>query len=73
LFKNNYVYGKDLLGNVSADANGLNIKTDYRLRRPGQEVTYQNNCLYGVKHLIIVNAAYGSCSGTKARRSSRTS
>jgi len=27
-------------------------------------VTYQNNCLYGVKHLIVVNAAYGSCSGT---------
>ena len=64
LFKNNYVYGKDLLGNVSADANGLNIKTDIDCGGLVKEVTYQNNCLYGVKHLIIVNAAYGSCSGT---------
>jgi polygalacturonase len=65
LFKNNYVYGKDLLGNVSADANGLNIKTDIDCGGEVKEVTYQNNCLYGVKHLIIVNAAYGSCSGTE--------
>jgi polygalacturonase len=64
LFKNNYVYGKDLLGNVSANANGLNIKTDVDCGGEVKEVTYQNNCLYGVKHLIIVNAAYGSCSGT---------
>jgi polygalacturonase len=64
LFKNNYVYGKDLLGNVSADANGLNIKTDSECGGVVKEVTYENNCLYGVKHLIIVNAYYGSCSGT---------
>ena len=64
LFKNNYVYGKDLLGNVSADANGLNIKTDHDCGGLVKEVTYENNCLYGVKHLIIVNAYYGSCSGT---------
>lgn len=64
LFKNNYVYGKDLLGNVSADANGLNIKTDEDCGGLVKEVTYENNCLYGVKHLIIVNAYYGSCSGT---------
>jgi polygalacturonase len=64
LFKNNYVYGKDLLGNVSADANGLNIKTDSDCGGLVKEVTYENNCLYGVKHLIIVNAYYGSCSGT---------
>ncbi|MGA2351382.1 MAG: glycosyl hydrolase family 28 protein [Terracidiphilus sp.] len=64
LFKNNYVYGKDLLGNVSADANGLNIKTDVDCGGLVNKVTYQNNCLYGVKHLIVVNADYGSCSGT---------
>jgi polygalacturonase len=64
LFKNNYVYGKDLLGNVSANANGLNLKTDVQCGGLVQQVTYQNNCLYGVKHLIIVNANYGSCSGT---------
>ena len=28
------------------------------------KVTYTNTCLYGVKHLIIVNAYYGACSGT---------
>jgi polygalacturonase len=64
LFKNNYVYGKDLLGNVSADANGLNVKTDEDCGGLVKQVTYENNCLYGVKHLIIVNAYYGSCSGT---------
>jgi polygalacturonase len=65
LFKNNYVYGKDLLGNVSANANGLNVKTDIDCGGEVKQVTYQNNCLYGVKHLIIVNANYGSCSGTQ--------
>lgn len=64
LFENNYVYGTDLLGNVSADANGLNIKTDEDCGGEVKQVTYLNNCLYGVKHLIIVNAYYGSCSGT---------
>jgi polygalacturonase len=64
LFKNNYVYGKDLSGNVSADANGLNIKTDKDCGGTVNKVSYVNNCLYGVKHLIIVNAYYGSCSGT---------
>jgi polygalacturonase len=64
LFKNNYVYGKDLLGNVSANANGLNIKTDVDCGGLVKQVTYQNNCLYGVKHLIVVTGNYGSCSGT---------
>jgi polygalacturonase len=64
LFKSNYVYGTDLLGNVSANANGLNVKTDSECGGLVKQVTYQNNCLYGVKHLIVVNAAYGSCSGT---------
>jgi polygalacturonase len=64
LFKNNYVYGTDLLGNVSANANGLNVKTDSVCGGTVNEVAFVNNCLYGVKHLIIVNAYYGSCSGT---------
>jgi|WetSurMetagenome_2_1015567.scaffolds.fasta_scaffold49944_1 polygalacturonase len=64
LFKNNYVYGKDLLGNVSANANGLNVKTDSECGGIVNKVAFVNNCLYGVKHLIIVNAYYGSCSGT---------
>ncbi len=65
LFKNNYVYGKDLLGNSSTDANGLNIKTDVDCGGLVKEVSYVNNCLYNVKHLIVVNGNYGSCSGTK--------
>jgi polygalacturonase len=64
LFKNNYVYGKDLSGNASTDANGLNVKTDKDCGGLVKQVTYQNNCLYDIKHLIIVNAYYGSCSGT---------
>jgi polygalacturonase len=64
LFNSNYVYGKDLLGNVSADANGINVKTDEDCGGLTKQVTYENTCIYGVKHLIIVNAYYGSCSGT---------
>ncbi|HEV7138539.1 MAG TPA: hypothetical protein VGN43_18025, partial [Steroidobacteraceae bacterium] len=29
-----------------------------------QRVTYANTCVTQVKHLIVVNAYYGSCSGT---------
>jgi polygalacturonase len=58
------VYGKDLDGNVSADANGIHVKTDKDCGGLVKEVTYENTCMYGVKHLITVNAYYGSCSGT---------
>jgi polygalacturonase len=64
LFKSNYVYGKDLSGNESGDANGINVKTDKDCGGLVKQVTYQNTCLYGLKHLIVVNAYYGSCSGT---------
>jgi polygalacturonase len=64
LFKNNYVYGNDLSGNASGDANGVNVKTDKDCGGLVKEVTYQNNCLYDLKHLIVVTANYGSCSGT---------
>jgi polygalacturonase len=30
-----------------------------------QQVTYQNTCMTQAKHLIVVNANYGSCSGTQ--------
>jgi polygalacturonase len=64
LFSNNYLYGTDLVGNLSPDPQGINIKTDPTCGGTVQQVTYQNTCLYGVKHLIVLNTAYGSCSGT---------
>lgn len=65
LFKNNYVYGKSKAGTASTDANAINIKTDEDCGGEVQQVTYQNTCIRYAKHLIVVNAAYGSCSGTK--------
>jgi len=64
LFSNNYLYGTDLVGNLSPDPQGVNIKTDPTCGGTVQQVTYQNTCLYGVKHLIVLNTAYGTCSGT---------
>jgi polygalacturonase len=64
LFSNNYLYGTDLVGNTSGDAQGVNIKTDPTCGGTVQQVTYQNTCLYGVKHLIVLNTAYGACSGS---------
>lgn len=65
LFSGNYVYGTDLNGNVSANANAnaINVKTDEECGGTVKQVTYKNTCIYGVKHLIVVNAYYGSCSG----------
>jgi polygalacturonase len=65
LFLNNYVYGTDLVGNVSADANGLVIKQDPACATTVSQVTYQNTCMKGVKHLITFYTNYsGTCSGT---------
>jgi polygalacturonase len=64
LFADNYIYGLDHLGNYSTDNNGINIKTDALCGGLVQQVTYANTCMTQVKHLIVVNAYYGSCSGT---------
>ncbi len=64
LFKNNYVYGKDLSGNKSGSDNGARVKSDSTCGGLVKEVTYESTCLYNVEHLIIVDAHYGSCSGT---------
>jgi polygalacturonase len=64
LFKNNYVYGKDLSGNVSGSNNGARVKTDETCGGLTKQVSYIDTCLYNVEHLIIVDAHYGSCSGT---------
>jgi polygalacturonase len=62
LFLNNYVYGADLQGNVSASANGLVIKSDPACQTTVQQVTYQNTCMTGVKHLITFYTNYaGTC------------
>lgn len=64
LFTGNYVYGDDLSGTVSTDDNAINIKTDVDCGGLVQQVTYENTCITEGKHLIVVNADYGSCSGT---------
>jgi polygalacturonase len=65
LFENNYVYGKSSAGVASTDANAINIKTDHDCGGLVKQVTYENTCIRYAKHLIIVNANYGSCSGTE--------
>jgi polygalacturonase len=64
LFSGNYVYGVDHNGTASTDANAINIKTDIACGGLVQRVTYSNTCITQAKHLIVVNANYGSCSGT---------
>jgi polygalacturonase len=64
LFNNDYVYGKTSGGVASTDANAINIKTDSECGGLVQQVTYENICIRYAKHLIVVNANYGSCSGT---------
>jgi polygalacturonase len=64
LFSGNYVYGTGLDGIASTDANAINIKTDQLCGGIVKQVTYQNTCITGAKHLIVINAYYGSCSGT---------
>ena len=62
LFLNNYIYGTDLMGNISANANGLVVKMDPSCASTVQQVTYQNTCMTGVKHLITFYTNYaGTC------------
>ena len=65
LFTGNYVYGNGTDGIASTDANAINIKTDPDCGGLVKQVTYENTCITDAKHLIVVNAEYGSCSGTK--------
>ena len=64
LFNNNYVYGNDLSGTASTDANAINIKSDPDCGGPVTKVLYKNTCMTNVKHLIVFDTDYGSCSGT---------
>jgi polygalacturonase len=65
LFNNDYVYGNDLSGNASTDANAINIKSDPDCGGPVNKVLYKNICITNAKHLIVFDTDYGSCSGTK--------
>jgi len=64
LWKGNTVYGTDPWGNTSTNNNGINIKTDVDCGGTVRQVTYLNTCMTGVKHLLVFNTSYGSCSGT---------
>jgi polygalacturonase len=65
LFLNNYIYGSDLSNTLSPSSNGLVIKQDPTCATTVSQVTYQNTCITGVKHLITFYTNYsGTCSGT---------
>jgi polygalacturonase len=64
LWEDNVMYGTDQFGNVSTDNNGINIKSDEDCGGEVQQVTYRRTRLIGIKHLLIFNTYYGSCSGT---------
>jgi polygalacturonase len=64
LWKGNTVYGTDPWGNTSTNNNGINIKTDVDCGGTVRQVTYLNTCMTGVKHLVVFNTSYGSCTGT---------
>lgn len=60
LFKNNYVYGADLSGTTSANANAINIKTG-PCALTVSKVSYVNTCITGAKHLVIMDTNYHAC------------
>jgi polygalacturonase len=65
LFLNNYVYGADFSNNGAQNSNGLVIKQDPNCATTVSQVTYQNTCMKGVKHLITFLTNYNNtCSGT---------
>ncbi|RDU99101.1 glycosyl hydrolase family 28 protein [Trinickia dinghuensis] len=61
LFKNNYVYGNDLSGTASTDANGINVKTG-PCSLTVKQVSYIDTCMTNVKHLIVMDTNYNTCS-----------
>jgi polygalacturonase len=63
LWKDNLMYGTDEWGNVATDNNGIRIKSDITCGGAVQQVTYKNTLLVGIKHLLIFNSNYGTCSG----------
>ena len=47
----------------STDNNGIRIKSDYDCGGLVKQVTYRTTVLVGVKHLLLFDTNYGSCSG----------
>jgi polygalacturonase len=63
LWENNQMFGTDEWGNVSTDNNGIRMKSDETCGGEVKQVTYRNTRLDGIKHLLIFNTYYGTCSG----------
>lgn len=64
LWDDNQMFGTDQWGNVATDNNGIRIKSDQTCGGPVNQVTYRHTMLNGIKHLLIFNPYYGTCSGT---------
>ena len=60
LFKDNYVYGYDLNGTLSTNDNGINVKTG-PCSLTVKNVSYVNTCMIHVKHMIVMDTNYNSC------------
>ncbi len=63
LWDDNQMFGTDQWGNVATDNNGIRIKSDQTCGGPVNQVTYRHTQLTGIKHLLIFNTHYGTCSG----------
>lgn len=61
LFDSNWVSGTDLNGNVTANPNGLNVKTGPTCALTVQDVSYVNTCMKGLKHIIVLDTNYAAC------------
>ncbi len=64
LVENNTVSGTDSAGNVSTDNNGIRIKTDSSVGGTVSDVTYENTCVTGVRHVMEFNPFYASGNGS---------
>ena len=64
LWEDNQMFGTDEWGNVATDNNGIRIKSDPTCGGPVNQVTWRRTKLTGIKHLLIFNSHYGTCSGT---------
>ncbi len=64
LVENNTVSGADSSGNVSTDNNGIRIKTDSSIGGTVSDVTYENTCTTGVRHVMEFDPFYASGNGS---------
>ena len=64
LVENNTVAGKDSSGNTSSSNNGLRIKSYSSVGGAVKQISYEANCLTGVKYLIDLDPNYSSGNGS---------